>query len=153
MTPTKRNEAAVDDIQLEACTQAVRKWVERVAVILVDECHTSGPAFCHPNGNCLKMKELDEELHYQLEKVQITHPNLIETKLDVTEWFSVFRSLRRGSTSRAAELDTSDSVVNLHNRWRSTEYLKGTRSNSSMRQYYTSLRLTRKVRLRYTQNL
>ena len=130
----------------------VRKWVERLAEVLVQEGHISGPAFCHKDGNCIKMWEIDEELHNQLEKVQLTEPNLIEAKIDVTEWFSVFRSLRRGSTARADELDLSDSVVNLHNRWRTTEYLKGRRSNNSMRQYYTSLRLTRKVRLKYTQH-
>jgi len=131
----------------------VRKWIEQVAEILVQEGHNSGPVFCHSNGKSMKAFELDEELHAQLEKIQETHPHLIEQKIDVTEWFSIFRSLRRGSTARAGELDISENVTNLHNRWRSTEYLKGSRTTSNMRQYYTSLRLTRKVRLKYTADL
>jgi len=131
----------------------VRKWVQRVAVILVDEGHTSGPAFCHENGKSVRSFEIDEEFQNQLEKIQTDNPNLIETKLDVREWFSIHRSLRRGSTARADELDISETVTNLHNRWRSTEYLKGSRTTGSMRQYYTSLRLTRKVRLKYTRHL
>jgi len=131
----------------------VRKWVERVAAILVDEGHTSGPAFCHANGRSFRSFEIDEELHNQLDKIQADNPRLIESKLDVREWFSIHRSLRRGSTARADELDISETVTNLHNRWRSTEYLKGNRTTGSMRQYYTSLRLTRKVRLKYTRHL
>ena len=129
----------------------VRKWIERVAAILVDEGHTSGPAFCHANGRSFRSYEMDEELHNQLDRiVQPDNPRLIESKLDVRELFSIHRSLRRGSTARADELDISETVTNLHNRWRSTEYLKGNRTTGSMRQYYTSLRLTRKVRLKYT---
>jgi len=131
----------------------VRKWIERIARILVEEEQVVGPAFCHRNGRPIRVTELDEELHMQLESLQAIHPHLIESKIDVTEWFSVFRSLRRGSTARAGELDISDNVTNLHNRWRTTEYFKGNRSTSNMRQYYTSLRLTRKVRLKYTLNL
>ena len=131
----------------------VRRWMERVAEILVEENRFSGPAFCQQDGACIQMSKIDQEFHTQLEKVQISHPSLVEPKLDVTEWFSIFRSLRRGSTARADELDISNTVTNLHNRWRTTEFLKGNRTNKSMREYYTSLRLTRKVRLKYTQNL
>ena len=131
----------------------VREWVERLASVLVKEGHTSGPAFCHPDGKCLRAFEIDEEFHKQLEKIQISHPMLIEPKLDVTEWFSIFRSLRKGSTARADELDISNTVTNLHNRWRTTEFLKGGRTSRSMREYYTSLRLSRKVRLKYTRDL
>ena len=131
----------------------VRKWVERLAGILVEEGHTAGPAFCDKNGKCLRSYQLDEEFHKQLELVQASHPHLIESRLDVMEWFSIFRSLRRGSTARADELNISDTVTNLHNRWRSTEHLKGNRTTISMRQYYTSLRLSRKVRLKYTLDL
>ena len=88
----------------------------------------------------------------QLEQIQISHPELIEPNLVVREWFSIFRSLRRGSTAQAGELDISDQVVNLHNRRRTTECLQS-RSTSSMRDHYTSLRLTRKVRLEYTKDL
>ena len=54
---------------------------------------------------------------------------------------------------RAAELDISDQVTNMHNRWRKTEFLKGSRSTRNMRDYYTELKLTQKIRLEYTMNL
>ena len=131
----------------------VRKWIHRLARLLDAEGHVNGPAFCKSNGESLTPGEVDEEFQRQLEEIQITHPNLIEPSLSIREWFSIFRSLRKGSTARAAELDISDNVTNLHNRWRTTEYLKGSRSTSSMRDYYTDLRLTRKVRLKYTKDL
>ena len=130
----------------------VRKWIERLVMLLQFENHTVGPAFCKPDGKSYIPAEVDEEFQTQLEKVQLSHPNLIEPSLNVREWFSIFRSLRRGSTARAAELDVSDQVTNLHNRWRTTEFLKGSRSTGNMRDFYTNLRLTKKVRLKYTRN-
>ena len=131
----------------------VRRWVERLATMLISEGNTEGAAFCDRTGNCLSTSYVDDEFQVQVEKVQANHPNLIETSIEVREWFSIFRSLRRGSTARVSELDVSDNVVNLHNRWRTTEALKGRRSTSNMRSYYTDLRLTRKVRLKYTMRL
>ena len=120
----------------------VRKWVERLAAQLRIENNVEGPAFCNRSGTPITYGDIDEEFQSQLEKIQILHPNLIEPSLNVREWFSIFRSLRKGSTARAAELDISDQVVNLHNRWRATEGLRGARSTRSMRDYYTSLKLS-----------
>ena len=131
----------------------VRKWIESLVKILELENNTSGPAFCYPNGKLLSSLDVDLEFHGSLEKVQIDYPNLIEEGLDVRESYSIFRSLRRGSTSRAAELKIDDSVVNLHNRWGTVDYLGGQRSRSNMRDYYTSIRLTRAARLEYTTKL
>ena len=99
----------------------VRKWMERLVLFLRMENNVQGPAFCTRSGTPISYGDVEEEFHSQLEQIQILHPNFIEPSLNVREWFSIFRSLRKGSTARAAELDISDQVVNLHNRWRSTE--------------------------------
>ena len=140
-------------VSLTASGFEVRKWIESLVEILQLEGNTSGPAFCYPNGKLLKSLDVDLEFHGALEKIQIEFPSLIEESLDVREAFSIFRSLRRGSTSRATELKIEDSIVNLHNRWRTVDYLGGQRSQRSMRDYYTSIRLTRAARLEYTTNL
>ena len=93
----------------------VRKWVERLVNILQLENYVLGPAFCNVNGQSLIPSDIDEEFQIQLEQIQILHPNLIEPSLNVREWFSIYRSLRRGSTARVGELDVSDAVTNLHN--------------------------------------
>ena len=131
----------------------VRHWIERVCNILVDENKQSGPAFCHPSGIAIKTIEMDDEFHSQLERVQEKRPDLIPVNVEVREDYSVFRSLRRGSTSRVGELGIPDPIVDLHNRWRKVEIGGGQISSSNMRANYTELRLTKKVRLKYTVNL
>ena len=131
----------------------VRAWVERLAQILEAEGKTSGPAFCHPSGRALRSSDVDSEFHTQLELVQEQRPDLIPTTVDIREDYSVFRSLRRGSTSRVGELGVPDPIVDLHNRWRRVEIGGGQIFSSNMRATYTELRLTRKVRLKYTANL
>lgn len=131
----------------------VRSWAERLAQILIDEGKNSGPAFCHPSGVVIKVVEMDAEFHTQLEIVQASRPDLISSTVDIREDYSVYRSLRRGSTSRVGELGIPDPIVDLHNRWRRVEIGGGQISSSNMRATYTELRLTRKVRLKYTANL
>lgn len=131
----------------------VRKWIDALVEVLQAENNLSGPAFCHPNGQMVRALDVDLEFHAMLERVQEESPHLIEPGIDVRESFSIFRSLRRGSTSRATELKLDETVVNLHNRWRSVDYLGGQRSQRNMRDYYTSIRLTRTARLAYSSKL
>jgi len=131
----------------------VRTWIERLASILRLEGKSSGPAFCHPSGRVIRSMEMDSEFHTQLEIVQEKRTDLIPANIDIRESFSVFRSLRRGSTSRVGELGVPDNIVNLHNRWRKVEAGGGFLKTSNMRANYTELRLTRKVRLKYSVNL
>ena len=131
----------------------VRQWVERMASILKIEGRNSGPAFCHASGLVIKTSEIDAEFHSQLELIQEKRPDLIAANIDVREDYSVFLSLRRGYTSRVGELGLPDPIVDLHNRWRKVESGGGTIFSSNMRANYTELRLTRKVRLKYTVDL
>jgi len=132
----------------------VRKWVDRLVAMIVLESRTSGPAFCSSSGNVIRSQDMENGFHSQLELVQEQRPDLINQNLDVREnYSSIFRSLRRGSTSRTSELAVPDNVVNLHNRWRKVEAGYGVRSFSNMRAYYTEMRLTRGIRLEYTRVL
>jgi len=131
----------------------VRKWAERIVNILRSENKNSGPAFCHAAGKAIKSSELDTEFHNQLEVIQDQRPDLIKPNINIREMYSVFRSLRRGCTSRTGELNVPDNVVNLHNRWRNLEYKGYAHSPTNMRALYTELRLTRQVRLQFTRDL
>ena len=131
----------------------VRKWISRLVDILKSERKNSGPAFCHASGLVIKTSEIDGEFHAQLELIQDRRPDLIAPNVDVREEYSVYRSLRRGSTSRVGELGIPDPIVDLHNRWRKVESGGGQIHSSNMRANYTELRLTRKVRLKYTVGL
>jgi len=131
----------------------VRYWVDRWLGILRSEGRSSGPAFCNMSGTVLESGDIDGEFHNQLRKVQEARPDLLDPEVDVEEKFRIFRSLRRGSNSRAVDMKVPESVIDLHNRWRSMERRGGQRAANSMRDYYTDLALTLNSRLEYSQCL
>mmetsp|Transcript_13576 Transcript_13576/g.15829 ORF Transcript_13576/g.15829 Transcript_13576/m.15829 type:complete len:186 (+) Transcript_13576:2206-2763(+) len=131
----------------------VRYWVDRWLGILRSEGKSSGPAFCNMSGTVLESGDIDGEFHNQLRKVQEARPDLLDPEVDVEEKFRIFRSLRRGSNSRAVDMKVPESVIDLHNRWRSMERRGGQRAANSMRDYYTDLALTLNSRLEYSQCL
>ena len=100
-----------------------------------------GPAFCRVvDGTSMTSTEINEQFHHLLEQVRETDEYLLPHSLDLGEDFNIFRSLRRGSTARATDMKVlPKTVIDLHNRWRSTELLKGQRSTSSMSNYYTDV--------------
>jgi len=83
------------------------------AQILEAERKTSGPVFCHPSGLVIRSSDLDFEFHTQLQLFQEHRPNLIPANIDIRVDYSVYRSLRRGSTSREGELGVPDPIVDL----------------------------------------
>ena len=131
----------------------VRAWIEYWIQLLLREDRVSGPAFCKPNGELISMRDIECEFHNQLERIQIELPSLIESSIVVREKYSIFRSLRRGSTARAVDVKVPVASIDLHNRWRSRERQKGQRSGTSMRDYYTDLALVLNARLEYSRNL
>lgn len=134
----------------------VRTWMERlVGVLRLENSPDSppGPAFTNDRGVSLSLYEVDDEFHKQLSFVQSSRPDLIEPSLKVSDHYSIYRSLRRGSTSRAIELKLSDSTINLHNRWRSRERSGGQVVRGQMKDLYTEMRLTGRAKLEYTKQL
>ena len=83
--------------------------------------------------------------------VQRDHPELIEESVNVQEDFSIFRSMRKGSESRATEAGVSSREIDLINRWRKIEG-QGKR-NLPMRDYYLDMLLVKRKYLRYSQSL
>jgi predicted kinase len=79
--------------------------------------------------------------HDELIKIQQTHPDLIAGDLDVIEAYNIYRSLRRGATSRATALKYDETVINLNNRWRTTQSNKGKGGLVKMSQLYVEVSL------------
>ena len=132
---------------------AVRKWVERLVMVLSSEGRGFGPAFCKENGEVISYGSMNAEFVKQIERVQQEFPELLKGDIDVGEHFSIFRSLRKGSTARATDVGVSEPAIDLHNRWRTIENSGGGKSKKSMRDYYSDLRLTLRVRLSYSRAL
>ena len=68
----------------------------------------AGPAICFKDGSSMSSQFWDSELRTVLSAIQETSPKLIDPSIDVKQKFSVYRSFRRGATTRAREVGVSD---------------------------------------------
>ena len=131
----------------------VRKWIERLVEVLKKERMGLGPAFCERNGEMLSYRWVDERFVDEVKRVQESHPHLIDSDSDVAENFSIYRSIRKGSTGRTTDMEVDKKAIDLHNRWRTIENRRGSKSAKSMQDYYSDLRLTINIRLTYSRAL
>ena len=130
----------------------VRWWLELLVTILKLERKTEGPAICDPEGFIVKSLDMNHKFHKQLTLVQESHPRLIDPVLNITEEYNIRRSFRRGSVTTARENGVPKDVVDMINRWSTTEY-RGGRRGGSMQDYYTEMRLILKRILSYSAKL
>jgi hypothetical protein len=131
----------------------IRKWIERLVRLLLLERKGMGPAFCTKAGETLDYSTMNTWFIRELEQVQKAEPTLVDQTIDIADHYSIFRSLRKGSTARATDMNVSETVIDLHNRWRSLERTGGQRTTKSMRTYYTDLRTAIRSRLTYSRAL
>ena len=132
-----------------------RMWMERLAWLLTKEGKEkiAGPAFCKEDGNMVRSYELDLEFHKSLKIIQLERPDLIPIETDVTIMYGVFRSLRRGSLSRATEEGLKGTDLDMINRWRKFEGNRGGKPHMSMREHYLEIKLILKRILAYSKAL
>ena len=130
-----------------------RKWIERLSEVLARERRGLGPAFCDSRGEMIRYAWFDEKLVEEVKRVQLSHSNLIDESIDVAEHFSIYRSIRKGSTARAIDMQVDPITIDLHNRWRTIESRGGSKATKSMKDYYSDLRLVINSRLAYSRAL
>ena len=90
----------------------------------------------------LRSSELDDRLHVHLGylyKAGYKFPAEITSTEDIEERFSIFRSLRRASDTRAIEMKVAEADIDVVNRWKGVEAAKGSRPSRSMRQHYAEV--------------
>ena len=133
----------------------IRRWVERLAATLMHEGkHRSvGPALCNQTGYVLHQSELNKELWEMLRKIQISRPDLCGEDLEIENKYKVFRSFRRGATTRAKEFKVGEAVLNMNNRWRKVQNKSGTMPSLPMSDLYTEIQQALLTRLRFSKNL
>jgi hypothetical protein len=131
--------------------------VERLVRVLIaekrDDCSKPGPAFCDEEGQVLSYGYINDLFHEELMRVQESHSDLIPSSLIVSEVYNIYRSLRRGATSRATELNYSETIINLNNRWRTTQSNKGTGGIKKMSQLYVEMALVQDSLLQFSRSL
>ena len=80
-------------------------------------------------------------------------PPEIKSHEDVHEGFSIFRSLRRASDTRALEKKVAVFDIDIVNRWQTIEAAKGKWPAGAMRQHYSEVSLLRDLFLMYTREM
>jgi hypothetical protein len=135
----------------------IKKWVERLIKLLRKEGRHDtlrpGPAFCDKEGEVLAYQYMNNLFHEELEKVQVAHSELIHPEVEIAETYNLFRSLRRGATSRASALNYSETLINLNNRWRLTQNNKGKGGLKKMSQLYVDVSLVLDTLLEFSASL
>ena len=133
----------------------VRKWVERLVWLLLKEQkqHIAGPAFCTYDGAMIRAFELNGEFHTALRAVQNHRPDLLPDGVDIEGSYGTFRSMRRGSLTRATEEGVKDPDMDLINCWRKFEDNSGSKPHLSMREHYLEVKLVLKRMLNYSRAL
>jgi len=133
----------------------VRRWVERLAATLMHEGkhREVGPALCNQNGYVLHQSNLNKELWDMLTLIQVTRPDLCSRDLEIETKYKVFRSFRRGATTRAKEFKVGEDVLNMNNRWRKVQNKSGTMPNLPMSDLYTEIQQALLTRLRFSKCL
>ena len=128
----------------------VRRWLDRLAMILKLEGRDTGepsPAICDQNGYVLTTKVLEKELHGLLNILQ--EKKIIPTDINVESEFHLYRSLRRGATARATNMQLSQVVIETNNRWRTMQTARG-KKNLPMSQLYLDIRIALPARLAFS---
>jgi hypothetical protein len=132
-------------------------WVDCLIKLLKEEgrndTRTPGPAFCDESGFVLAYSTLNGWFHEEMVKLQRAHPETIPSDLDIVEVYNLYRSLRRGATSRATALNYSETVINLNNRWRMTQSNKGKGGLIKMSQLYVEVTLVLEGLLEFSASL
>ena len=105
------------------------------------------PAICDQNGYVLTTKVLEKELHGLLNILQ--EKKIIPTDINVESEFHLYRSLRRGATARATNMQLSQVVIETNNRWRTMQTARG-KKNLPMSQLYLDIRIALPARLAFS---
>ena len=133
-----------------------RKWLERLARLLRMESRhkVAGPAFCDQDGFVISSSFLNKELHRNLSNLQGSRPeDLIPRDVVVTEAYNVYRSFRRGATTRARKAKVPKDVIELNNRWSKVERKSGGMPKMSMANLYTEIRQALATKLCFSKSL
>jgi len=134
-----------------------QKWFYRLLSLFQERELSDGPLFRENIGaqRLATIKELlDVMFHRYLLMVQETMPEIIQPTVNVSQDFSVRRSLQRGATSQARNKKVPKDVVDLNNRWRKVVERAGLRVPTyDMFEHYTDVVAAIDAVLRFSSSL
>ena len=133
----------------------IRKWVDLLSGLLEAEGRIEevGPALCSDNGYMIERWRLNGELHSIMLKVKESGRGLIPAGIDIDSRFNVYRSFRRGATTRAKEQGVDEPTIEMNNRWRKWQNKQGSLPNLPMSQLYVEISQAITSKLRFSKSL
>jgi hypothetical protein len=111
--------------------------------------HTQGFLFRRKNISPAKMGDFDEPLIERLVWIQENTQGLIPMTIDFWDVVGCRRSMRRGATTEALNMEVGASWIDANNGWRKVEQAKGKMPSMSMRQLYTDMLQNLKNELKF----
>jgi hypothetical protein len=125
-------------------------WLARLLESLERQGITSGKLLQGRRGKAVKLTKYADGFYTCLEHVQVTRPDLIEADIDVREDYGLSRSCRRGVTTHARNIGIPEGVIQANNRWRKEESARGGRPWLTMQDYYTDVRQSLPLLLKFS---
>jgi hypothetical protein len=116
-------------------------WADRVAAANKERKRDRGPVFRNKKGERAKIGDFEGEFLERMIRLKISRPGLFEPGVDISESYSLFRSLRRGSTSQAVKRRVDPDIIELNNRWRKFDRARGMKPSLGMKHHYTEIKL------------
>jgi hypothetical protein len=130
------------------------KWVGRVLELYGEQGIRGGWMFRGEGGQYIRQKALEPELFEVLREIQREHPEWIDPTEDVGEVYGISRSMRRGYTTHATNVNVGDADITRLARWRNLEAADGkSATHGGMKQHYSEITQMLKSLLRATQRL
>jgi len=155
-----KNETGERNLVIVLANQAeggleVRKWVDRFTALLLLEGREKevGPALCGMDGFMLKQSTLNAEVHAAINKLHERLPTLIPREIAEGGRVNLYRSFRRGVTTRPKEQGVEESTIEMNNRWRKVENKQGGLPNLPMTQLYVEITQALTSKLRFSLSL
>eukprot|EP00978_Attheya_sp_CCMP212_P014301 scaffold36374_cov58-Attheya_sp.AAC.7 len=133
------------------------KWIKRAVDSYAKLGIVSGPFFrVQKKGGGFrqaKQSDLDPDFTSVLLRVQARWPNIIPPSVNVQDEYSIRRSLRRGSTTQAGNMQIPKEVIEANNRWRKHGNSRGVLPGMPMVERYSDAKASIMALLRYSLGL
>jgi hypothetical protein len=116
-------------------------WADRVAEVNKERKRSRGPVFINKKGLRAKVGDFESQFLERMVNLKVSRPFLFEPGVDISESYSLFRSLRRGSTSQAVKNRVPQDIIELNNRWRKFDRARGMKPSLGMKDHYTEIKM------------
>lgn len=126
-------------------------WVERLVTVRQAQNDVGGRLF---QRKLLppKLMEFEDDFCLILEKVQAS-TDLIEPEVDVRDKYGILRSLRRGLTAHARNMEVPENLLKTINRWRTEAESASGNPRLDMEDVYATLKSLLPTLLRFSSKL